>query len=131
MALPQTAPPQCQVFREKQLQAERKLYQLDYRPFLPMPLVNMSIERLLGQLKKDQFTRLHTGLYLRTVITNGKLMKTWMRSHPDEITEYRGYEQVFSFFKAELQSREVNITICHTTFALPFAQIKVFSTLTI
>lgn len=111
VSLPHNTRTWCRVSRERDLNQQRKIYQLDSRPGLPMPLVNVSIRALVGQLLAEPFTRQHTQLYIGLTKKTSELAKHWIQLNPDEITEYSGYERIFNFFKSKLQNKEVIIYI--------------------
>ena len=76
-----------------------------------MPLLNMSMNEVIGQKLSEPFSQLHAKLYVATVKGNSALAAKWIATHPEEITEYSGYEKIIKFFKEGILSKKVRHAI--------------------
>ena len=115
VSLPQQSSGNCKTLREKELEAQRGIYQLAPRPPLPMPLVNMSIPRLVAHLSQDAFAKEQFGGYVGMLKKNKGFAAQWRARYPDEITEFQEYENMFKEFRNTLAS---NVSEVGETFLL-------------
>jgi len=106
VSLPQQSSGNCKTLREKELEVQRGIYQLAPRPPLPMPLVNMSIPRLVAHFSQDAFAKEQFGGYVGMLKKNKGFAAQWRARYPDEITEFQEYENMFKEFRNTLASNE-------------------------
>lgn len=90
------------MFRKKELTAQRGTYQLTIKPPLPMPLVNMTIKQLADHHTKDEFAREHFVNYFSMLLKTRKLGAQWLAQHPEEITDFQGYENIYNEFRSNM-----------------------------
>ena len=105
MSLPQQSTGNCKILRRKELEVQRGIYQLAPRSPLPMPLVNMSIPRLVAHLSQDAFEKEHFDSFSGMVIKNIGFAAQWREQHPEEITDFQEYENIFKEFRNNLASK--------------------------
>ena len=67
-----------------------------------MPLVNMTAHQLVGHFLVDPFAAKETGLYINMLRTNKASSQHWLDEHPEEITEFAGYEDMFTAYRSFL-----------------------------
>ncbi|XP_078370774.1 polyunsaturated fatty acid 5-lipoxygenase-like [Oculina patagonica] len=102
VSLPQISSGNCKNYREKELAVQKGIYQLALRPPLPMPLVNMSIQQLVAVHQMDEFKRGQFLGYVGMLKRNKGFTKQWKAQHPEEITEFQEYENIFKEFRSKL-----------------------------
>lgn len=67
-----------------------------------MPLVNMTIKQLADHHTKDEFAREHFVNYFSMLLKTRKLGAQWLAQHPEEITDFQGYENIYNEFRSNM-----------------------------
>lgn len=104
MDLPQKSTKKCKNLRERELTRQRGIYQLAISPYLQIPLVNMTINQLAEHHKKDEFAKEHFVNYYRMLLKTRELGKDWIAQHPEEITDFQEYENIFKEFRSSMEN---------------------------
>ncbi len=74
-----------------------------------MPLVNMSIQQLVAVHQMDEFKRGQFLGYVGMLKRNKGFTKQWKAQHPEEITEFQEYENIFKEFRSKLGGSVSNV----------------------
>lgn len=69
-----------------------------------MPLVNMTVKQLRDHYQQDAFARDHFLNYVSMLLRNKGFAAQWRAQHPEEMTKFQDYENMFEEFRSNLAS---------------------------